>query len=61
MAKQLYYSELHLKDIEIYLSKLYISRYYEVQDVIVHTMLQKASIYSGRITNYVTCASGCFV
>ena len=37
MAKQLYYSELHLKDNEIYLSKLYISRYYEVQDVIKYT------------------------
>ena len=37
MVKQLYYSELHLKDIEIYLSKLYISRYYEVHDVIKYT------------------------
>ena len=44
MAKQLYYSELHLKDIEIYLSKLYISRYYEVHDVIKYHDVTK-SIY----------------
>ena len=30
MVKQLYYSEIHLKNIKIYLSKLYIGMYYEV-------------------------------
>ena len=30
MVKQLYYSEIHLKNIEIYLSKLYIGTYYDV-------------------------------
>ena len=34
MVKQLYYSEIHSKNIEIYLSKLYIGKYSEVNDVI---------------------------
>ena len=34
MVKQLYYSEIHLKNIEIYLSKLYTGKYSEVNDVI---------------------------
>ena len=29
LANKLYYSEIHLKNIEIYLSKLYIGTYYE--------------------------------
>ena len=45
MANQLYYSEIHSKNIEIYLSKLYIGTYDEVhddevQDVIKYTYLQ---------------------
>ena len=38
MVKQLHYSELHLKRIEIYLSKLYIGKYSEVNDVIKYTL-----------------------
>ena len=34
MVKQLYYSEIHSKNIEIYLSKLYTGKYSEVNDVI---------------------------
>ena len=34
MVNQLYYSEVHSKNIEIYLSKLYIDKYSEVNDVI---------------------------
>ena len=34
MIKQLYYSKIHLKNIEIYLSKLYLGTYCEVHDVI---------------------------
>ena len=39
MVKLLYYSEKHLKKIEIYLSKLYIyiGMYYEVCNVIKYT------------------------
>ena len=33
MVKQLYYSQLHLKNIKIYLSKLYIGMYSEVHYV----------------------------
>ena len=58
MIKQLYYSEIYLKNIKIYLSKLYIGRYYEVHI----EYPQKASFNSvdgGRITNYVTCVTSC--
>ena len=34
MVKQLYYSEIHSKNIEIYLSKLYTDKYSEVNNVI---------------------------
>ena len=34
MLKQLYYSKIHLKNIEIYLSKLYSSKYSEVKGAI---------------------------
>ena len=37
MVKQLYYSEIHSKNIEIYLSKLYTGKYSEVNDVIKYT------------------------
>ena len=33
MVKQLYYSEIHSKNIEIYLSKLYIGKYSQFNDV----------------------------
>ena len=37
MVKQLYYSEIHSKNIEIYLSKLYTGKHSEVNDVIKYT------------------------
>ena len=37
MVKQLYYSEIHSKNIEIYLFKLYTGKYSEVNDVIKYT------------------------
>ena len=63
MVKQLCCSEIHSKNIEIYLSKLYIGKYSEVNDVIsTHkNIVSVNSINGGRITNYITCASGCFV
>ena len=44
MAEQLHCSEIHSKNIENLLSKLYIFIVFN----------------GGRITNYVTCVSGCF-
>ena len=38
MVKQLYYSEIHLKNIEVYLSKLYISKYSEVHGLLIVLM-----------------------
>ena len=35
MVKQLYYSKIHLKNIEIYLSKLYIGKYSEVNCLLI--------------------------
>ena len=63
MAKELYCSETHSKNIEIYLSRLYIGKYSEVNDVIsAHKNIASVnSINRRRITNYITCASGCFV
>ena len=60
MVKQLYYSEIHSKNIEIY---LYIGKYSEVNDVIstCKNIAPINSINGGRITNYITCASGSFV
>ena len=51
-----------VKNIESMLSKLYISTYSIVHDVIKYTpnIASVHSIYCGRITNYVTCVSGCF-
>ena len=37
MAHQLYYSKKHLKNIKIYLSKLYIGTHDEIHDVIKYT------------------------
>ena len=53
MVKQLYYSEIHSKNIEIYLSKLYTGKYSEVNDVIKYTPCF-ASINGGRVINYIT-------
>ena len=39
---------------------VYIGTYYEVHDVIKYIASVNYSINSGHITNYVTCASGCF-
>ena len=63
MVKQLHNSEIHSKNIEIYLSKLYVGKYFEVNDVIKYTqnIVSVSSINSGRITNYITCTNGCFV
>ena len=38
MVKQLYYSEIHSKNIKIYLSKLYTGKYSEVNDVIKYML-----------------------
>ena len=50
MVKKLYYSEIHSKNIEIYLSKLYTGKYSEVNDVVKY--MPKHG--SGRVTNYIT-------
>ena len=53
MVKQLYYSEIHSKNIEIYLSKLYIGKYSEVNDVIstCKNIVSVNSINGGCIAN----------
>ena len=59
MAEQLYCSDIHLKNIENMLSKFYIGMYSIVHDV--HKTLRLFIVFNGgRITNYVTCVSGCF-
>ena len=54
MAEQLHCSEIHSNNIENMLSKLYISTYSIVYDVIKYTLNSRC------ITNYVMCVSGCF-
>ena len=63
MVMQLYCSEIHSKNIEIYLSKLYIGKNSEVNDVIStrKNIASVNSINGRRITNCIMCASGCFV
>ena len=63
MVKQLYCNEIHSKNIEIYLSKLYIGKYSEVNNVIStrKNIVSVNSINGEHITNYITCASGCFM
>ena len=56
MAKQLYYSEIYSKFICL---SLHIETYNEVHDVIKYKTIASVNS-SGRITNYVMCASGCF-
>ena len=54
MVKQLYYSEIHSKNIEIYLSKLYTGKYSEVNNVIKYTP-------TVGVLLIISCgASGCF-
>ena len=56
MVEQLHCSEIHSKNIENMLSKLYIGTY-----SIFHDVNAKHCIFNGaRITNYVMCVSGCF-
>ena len=54
MVKQLYYSEIHSKNIEIYLSKLYTGKYSEVNDVIKYTAGTLLIISRGAIGCFVT-------
>ena len=55
----MYYNQIYLKNIENYLSKLYIGKYSEVKDVIYYTQnTVPVSINGKHIT---MCASGCFV
>ena len=58
MAEQLHCSEIHSKNIENMLSKLYIHTYSIVEDVIKYSLF--IVFNGGRITDYVTCVSGCF-
>ena len=62
MAEQLHCSEIHSKNIENMLSKLYIGTYSIVDDVIKYTQnIASVHRFNGVcITNYVTCVSGCF-
>ena len=57
MVKQLYYSEIHSKNIEIYLSKLYTGKYSEVNDVIKYT---PKTLTAGTLLIISRGASGCF-
>ena len=57
MVKQLYYSEIHSKNIEIYLSKLYTGKYFEVNDVIKYT---PKTLTTGMLLIISRGASGCF-
>ena len=65
MVKQLIYREICSKNIEIYLSKLYIGNYSEATERCdkVHAKIPASvnNINGGLNINYITCASGCFV
>ena len=60
MAEQLHCSEIHSKNIENMLYKLYIHTYSIVEDVHAKTSHLFIVFNGGRITDYVTCVSGCF-
>ena len=60
MVKQLYYSEIHSKNIEIYLSKLYTGKYSEVNDVIKYTPKTRRLLTAGALLIISHGASGCF-
>ena len=58
MVEQLHCSEIHSKNIENMLSKLYIGMYSIVHDA--HKTLRLFIVFNGgHITNYLTCVSGC--
>ena len=61
MVKQLYYSEIHSKNIKIYLSKLYTGKYSEVNDVIKYTPKTRRLLMAGALLIISRGASGCFV
>ena len=48
MVKQLYYSQIYSKNIQIYLSKLYTGKYSEVNDVIKY-MLTTQRLLTGML------------
>ena len=60
MVKQLYYSEIHSKNIEIYLSKLYTGKYSEVNDVIKYTTKTRRLLTADALLIISRGASGCF-
>ena len=53
MVKQLYYNEIHSKNIEIYLSKLYTGKYSEINDVIKYTLKTVLQLTAGVLLNEV--------
>ena len=61
MVKQLYYREIHSKNIGIYLSKLYTGKYSEVNDVIKYTPKTRRLLTTGALLIISHDASGCFV
>ena len=61
MANQLYYSEIHSKNIKIYLSKLYTGKYFEVNDVIKYTLTTPRLLTAGALLIISHDAGGCFV
>ena len=52
MVKQLYYSEIHSKNIGIYLSKLYTGKYSEVNDVIKYMPKTRRLLTAARYKLY---------
>ena len=60
MVKQLYYSKIHPKNIEIYLSKLYTGKYSEVNDVIKYTPKTQRLLTAGVLLIISRGVSGCF-
>ena len=61
MVKQLYYSKIHSKNIEIYLSKLHTGKYSEVKNVIKYTLKTPRLLTAGPLLIISRGASGCFV
>ena len=61
MVKQLYYSEIYSKNIEIYLSKLYTGKYSEVNNVIKYMLKTLRLLTAGTLLIISRGASGCFV
>ena len=61
MVKQLYYSEIHLKNIEIYLSKSYTGKHSEVNDVMKYTLKTSHLLTPDTSLIISRGASGCFL